>query len=247
MKNDLRLIKNELIWQENKTRTKETEKAHKKLLKDNLITEIITNLDYLGHTLLYVLEHKHDIIINAIKTTIKQENESLQEDAEFFKGFDILTNKDNKETCKDFDMQNDDYNFLYDSFFTIYTKIEKEEKKKQKLKEEERKTKLNQLMYNLIDYILEETKKNGVPKNQAVLILKTFEGRNMIYKCIKEDYKNDTYTNEELKKAYDKISKDFINEYKCTTETAEEEPVKLHWVWKANIILDSINAFFKHF
>ena len=75
------------------------------------------------------------------------------------------------------------------------------------------------------------------------------------YKEMKESIINDIlrifseYNADDISKIYDKVLKELLNKYKYTNESEQKQqkPVKLHWVWKANIALDAINKLFKHF
>ena len=55
------------------------------------------------------------------------------------------------------------------------------------------------------------------------------------------------YNAEDISKMYDTVLKELLNKYKYTSQSEPEQPkpVRLHWVWKANIAVDTINALFK--
>ena len=133
MKNDIKQIKNELTNTQTQKQAKEQKKAHQERLKNNLLDLFIEALEYKEQTLLYILENKHDFIIKAIKRT--RNWEQLQNDDLDFKEFDdqfhtkkyVLKEKESEEK------ETEDYNYLYDVFFLVYSKVEREEKKKEKL------------------------------------------------------------------------------------------------------------------
>ena len=230
MKNDKNFIKNDLLDKENK---------HQKLLKNNLRNEIIKLLEKDGKTCLYVLENKQDIILNVIKITQELEQVDSKDKDELVNNSDVILS--------------DDYNYLYDSFFSIYSNIEKEEKKKQELIYEKRQKFIVKLLTNLIKTSIDGASEQGVSKSLSALKLRESDARQLLCGFIRKDFEEENFTDDELNDAYDKVLEKFLNEYKydkieeSDTEAEEEDGVKLHWIWKANIILDAINEFFKNF
>lgn len=230
MKNDKKVIKNDLLDKENK---------HQKLLKNNLRNEIIKLLEKDGKTFLYVLENKQDIILNVIKITQELEQVDSKDKDELVNNSDVILS--------------DDYNYLYDSFFSIYSNIEKEEKKKQELIYEKRQKFIVKLLTNLIKTSIDGASEQGVSKSLSALKLRESDARQLLCGFIRKDFEEENFTDDELNDAYDKVLEKFLNEYKydkieeSDTEAEEEDGVKLHWIWKANIILDAINEFFKNF
>lgn len=248
MKNDIKQIKNEISNTQTQKQAKEQKKAHQKALKENLMDIFIEFLEYKNKSLLYLLENKHEIIIKAIKRT--RESEQLQNDDSDFKEFDKLPGTDRfaLNDKKNDEKEAEDYNYLYDVFFSIYSKIEREENKKNKLRKEENQKKLHKIITNKIEYNLEiANKKSNIAKKYIILTYKYVELKDTMIKEIKEDFKE--YNTEEIAKIYDITLKELLNKYKYTNEQEpkQQEPVKLHWVWKANIALDAINKLFKHF
>lgn len=248
MKNDIKQIKNEITNTQTQKQAKEQKKAHQEILKDNLLDLFIEALEYKGQTLLYILENKHDFIIEAIKRT--RTSEQLQNDDSDFKEFDdlyhtkkyVLKEKETEE--KDIE----DYNYLYDLFFSVYSKLKREEKEKEKLQKEETERKLHKIITNKMEFILETAKnQTGESKKRLVLTFKLLEIKTKIISEIKEIFGE--YNAEDISKMYDTVLKELLNKYKYTSESEPEQPkpVKLHWVWKANIALDTINKLFKHF
>ena len=248
MKNDIKQIKNEISNTQTQKQAKEQKKAHQERLKNDLLDLFIETLEYKEQTLLYILENKHEIIIKAIKRT--RESEQLSNDDSDFKEFDKLpgTDRFTLNDKKNDEKEAEDYNYLYDVFFSIYSKIEREENKKNKLRKEENQRKLHKIITNKIECNLEiANKKSNIAKKYIILTYKYVELKETMIKEIKEDFKE--YSNEEITKMYDVVLKELLNKYKYTNEqeSKQQEPIKLHWVWKANIALDAINKLFKHF
>lgn len=250
MKNDIKQIKNEISNTQTQKQAKEQKKVHQEALKDNLMDIFIEFLECKGKSLLYLLENKHKIIIKAIERTKSNEIEANDFDESYLKYKKRYYPKNwtsSKEKNKD-EQDVEDYNFLYDVFFSIYSKIEREENKKNKLRKEENEKKLHKIITNKIEYNLEiANKKSNIAKKYIILTYKYVELKDAIIKEIKEDFKE--YSNEEIAKMYDIVLKELLNKYKYTNEQepTQQEPVKLHWVWKANFALDAINKLFKHF
>lgn len=250
MKNDIKQIKNEISNTQTQKQEKEQKKAHQEKLKDNLLDLFVEALEYKGQTLLYILENKHDFIIEAIKTTKASEIETDEFDESYAKYKKRYYPKNwtfSKE--KEKDSQNvEDYNFLYDIFFSVYSKFEREEKKKEKLQKEETERKLHKIITNIIESDL--TRAKVELKTPKKILINGYK-----YKEMKESIVNDIlrifseYNTEDINKTYDKVLKELLNKYKYTGESEPEQPkpVRLHWVWKANFALDAINALFKHF
>ncbi len=248
MKSDIKQIKNEISNTQTQKQAKEQKKAHQERLKDNLLDLFIEALEYKEQTLLYILENKHDFIIKAIKRT--RNWEQLQNDDIDFKEFDdqfhtkkyVLKEKESEEK------ESEDYNYLYDIFFLVYSKIEREEKKKEKLQKEETERKLHKIIANIIESDLARAKTEL--KTPKKILINGYK-----YKEMKESITNDIlrifseYNTDDINKMYDKVLKELLNKYKYTNEPEQEQqkPIKLHWVWRANIALDIINKLFKHF
>ena len=248
MKNDIKQIKNELTNTQTQKQAKEQKKAHQERLKDNLSDLFIEALEYKEQTLLYILENKHDFIIKAIKMTVN--GEQLQNDDSDFKKFDeqYHTKKYALKEKETEEKEVEDYNYLYDIFFSVYSKFEREEKKKEKLQKEENERKLHKIITNKMEFILETAKnQTGEAKKRLVLTFKLLEIKAKIISEIKEIFKE--FSTEDISKMYDTVLKELLNKYKYTSESEPEQskPVRLHWVWKVNIALDTINTLFKHF
>ena len=248
MKNDIKQIKNEISNTQTQKQAKEQKKAHQERLKDNLLDLFIEALEYKEQTLLYILENKHDFIIKAIKRT--RNGEQLQNDDSDFKKFDELYHtkkyalKEKETEEKDIE----DYNYLYDLFFSVYSKLKREEKEKNQLQKEETERKLHKIITNKMEFILETAKnQTGEAKKRLVLTFKLLEIKTKIIYEIKEIFEE--FSIEDISKMYDTVLKELLNKYKYTSESEPEQPkpVRLHWVWKANIALDTINKLFKHF
>ena len=248
MKNDIKQIKNELTSTQTQKQAKEQKKAHQERLKDNLLDLFIEALEYKEQTLLCILENKHDFIIKAIKRT--RNGEQLQNDDLDFKDFDkqYHTKKYALKEKETEEKEIEDYNYLYDIFFSVYSKFEREEKKKEKLQKEENERKLHKIITNKMEFVLETAKnQTGEAKKRLVLTFKLLEIKIKITDEIKEIFGE--YNAEDISKMYDTVLKELLNKYKYTSESEPEQPkpVRLHWVWKANIALDAINALLKHF
>ena len=248
MKNDIKQIKNEISNTQTQKQAKEQKKAHQERLKDNLLDLFIEALEYKGQTLLYILENKHDFIIKAIKRT--RNGEQLQNDDLDFKDFDkqYHTKKYALKEKETEEKEIEDYNYLYDIFFSVYSKLKREEKEKNQLQKEETERKLHKIITNKMEFILETAKnQTGEAKKRLVLTFKLLEIKTKIIDEIKEIFGE--YKAEDISKMYDTVLKELLNKYKYTSESEPEQPkpVKLHWIWKANIALDTISALFKHF
>ena len=248
MKNDIKQIKNELTNTQTQKQQKEQKKAHQERLKDNLLNLFIEALEYKEQTLLYILENKHDFIIKAIKRT--RNGEQLQNNDSDFKKFDELYHT-KKYALKEKELEEkeiEDYDYLYEIFFSVYSKFEREEKKKEKLQKEETERKLHKIITNKMEFVIEAAKnQTGEAKKRLVLTFKLLEIKTKIIDETKEILEECNI--EDISKMYDKVLKELLNKYKYTGEPEPEQPkpVKLHWVWKANIVLDAINKLFKHF
>ena len=99
-----------------------------------------------------------------------------------------------------------------------------------------------------MEFVLETAKnQTGEAKKRLVLTFKLLEIKIKITNEIKEIFGE--YNAEDISKMYDTVLKELLNKYKYTSESEPEQPkpVRLHWVWKANVALDTINALFKHF
>lgn len=248
MKNDIKQIKNEISNTQTQKQQKEQKKAHQERLKDNLLDLFIEALEYKEQTLLYILENKHDFIIKAIEIT--RNGEQLQNDDLDFKNFDkqYHTKKYALKEKETEEKEIEDYNYLYDLFFSVYSKLKREEKEKNQLQKEENERKLHKIITNKMEFILETAKnQTGEAKKRLVLTFKLLEIKIKITNEIKEIFEECSI--EDISKMYDTVLKELLNKYKYTSESEPEQskPVRLHWVWKANIALDTINALFKHF
>lgn len=252
MKNDIKQIKNELQEEKSKVKTQNQIKKRQERLKSNLY-EVISEMLETGKTYLYVLEEKHEVIIQAIKRTNSEETkeESTNEWAEF-DNLPATCKKVLEEKQKENETQeSSDYNFLYKEFFIIYSRIEREEKKKRKLLEEKQNDKMLQICINKIEFDLEECeRRTGKNKAEFVTYSKYLEVKEQTLKEIMVDFPE--FDSAKLSKAYDKASKQINEKYKYTLqeeqqEDPQNEDVKLHWVWKANIVVDALNYLIKHF
>ena len=99
-----------------------------------------------------------------------------------------------------------------------------------------------------MEFILETARnQTGEAKKRLVLTFKLLELKTKIVDEVKEVFED--YSIDDISKMYDKVLKELLNKYKYTSEPEPEQPkpVKLHWVWKANAVVDAINQFFKHF
>jgi hypothetical protein len=248
MKNDIKQIKNEISNTQTQKQAKEQKKAHQKALKENLTTICVEFLEYKGKNLLYLLENKHKIIIKAIKRT--RESEQLQKEDSDFKEFDKLpgTDKFTLNDKKSDEKEAEDYNCLYDIFFSIYSKLKREEKEKEKLQKEETERKLHKIITNKIEFYADEAKKQStLAKKYLIAAYKYNELKESIINEILE--LDPDIEKMQISSVYDKVLKELLNKYKYTgeSEPKQQKPIKLHWVWKANFVLDAINALFKHF
>lgn len=248
MKNDIKQIKNELTNTQTQKQQKEQKKAHQEILKENLLNLFIEALEYKDQTLLYILENKHDFIVKAIKMTVN--GEQLQNNDSDFKEFDeqYHTKKYALKEKETEEKEVEDYNYLYYIFFSVYSKLKREEKEKNQLQKEENERKLHKIITNKMEFVLETAKnQTGEAKKRLVLTFKLLEIKIKITNEIKEIFGE--YNAEDISKMYDTVLKELLNKYKYTSESEPEQskPVKLHWIWKANIALDTINALFKHF
>lgn len=248
MKNDIKQIKNEISNTQTQKQAKEQKKAHQEALKENLTTICVEFLEYRGKNLLYLLENKHKIIIKAIKRT--RESEQLQKEDSDFKEFDKLpgTDKFTLNDKKSDEKEAEDYIYLDEIFFSVYSKFKREEKEKEKLQKEETERKLHKIITNKIEFYANEAKKQStLAKKYLIAAYKYNELKESIINEVSE--LNPDIEKMQISNVYDKVLKELLNKYKYTGESESEQPkpVKLHWVWKANFALDAINALFKHF
>lgn len=253
MKNDIKQIKNELTNTQTQKQAKEQKKAHQEDLKYNLVTTLKLKL-VMGWDYLKILENKNNIIIETLETyknNIKSEQpqdgfKNLAKNEEQIGAW--LTGKEKNQSKNENPEEIEDYIYLDEIFFSVYSKFEREEKKKEKLQKEENERKLHKIINNKMEFILETAKnQTGEAKKRLVLTFKLLEIKTKIISEIKEIFGE--YNAEDISKMYDTVLKELLNKYKYTSESDPEQPkpVKLHWVWKANIALDTINALFKHF
>lgn len=250
MKNDIKQIKNEISNTQTQKQEKEQKKAHQERLKDNLLDLFVEALEYEGQTLLYILKNKHDFIIKAIETTKTSEIETNEFDEAYAKYKKRYYPKNwtfSKEKSKD-SQDVEDYNYLYGIFFSVYSKFEREEKKKEKLQKEETERKLHKIITNKIEFYANKAKKQStLAKKYLIAAYKYNELKESIINEVSE--LNPDIEKMQISNVYDKVLKELLNKYKYTgeSESEQQKPVKLHWVWKANFALDAINALFKHF
>ena len=253
MKNDIKQIKNEISNTQTQKQQKEQKKAHQEDLKYNLVTTLQLKF-VMGWDYLKILENKNNIIIETIETyknNIKSEQPqdgftNLAKNEEQIGAW--LTGKEKKQSKIENQEEIEDYIYLDEIFFSVYSKFEREEKKKEKLQKEENEKKLRKIITNKMEFILETAKnQTGESKKRLVLTFKLLEIKTKITNEIKEIFGE--YNAEDISKMYDTVLKELLNKYKYTSESEPEQPklVRLHWIWKANIALDAINKLFKHF
>lgn len=253
MKNDIKQIKNEISNTQTQKQAKEQKKAHQDDLKYNLVT--ILQLKFvMGWDYLKILENKENIIIETLETS--KNNKKSEQVQDGFKNLAKneeqigawLTGKEKKQSKIENQEEIEDFIYLDEIFFSVYSKFEREEKKKEKLQKEENERKLHKIITNKMEFILETAKnQTGEAKKRLVLTFKLLEIKTKIIDEIKEIFEE--FSIEEINKMYDTVLKELLNKYKYTSESEPEQPkpVKLHWIWKANIALDTINKLFKHF
>ena len=253
MKNDIKQIKNEISNTQTQKQAKEQKKAHQEALKYNLVTTLQLKF-VMGWDYLKILENKDSIIIETLETS--KNNEKGEQVQDGFKNLAKneeqigawLTGKEKEQSKIENQEEIEDFIYLDEIFFSVYSKFEREEKKKEKLQKEENERKLHKIITNKMEFILETAKnQTGESKKRLVLTFKLLEIKTKIINEIKEIFKE--FSIEDINKMYDTVLKELLNKYKYTSESEPEQPkpVKLHWVWKANIALDAISALFKHF
>lgn len=253
MKNDIKQIKNEMTNTQKQKQQKEQKKAHQEDLKYNLVTTLQLKF-IMGWDYLKILENKDNIIIETLETyknNIKSEQpqdgfKNLAKNEEQIGAW--LTGKEKEQSKIENQEEIEDYIYLDEIFFSVYSKFEREEKKKEKLQKEENERKLHKIITNKMEFIIETAKnQTGEAKKRLVLTFKLLEIKAKIIDEIKEIFGE--YNAEDISKMYDTVLKELLNKYKYTSESEPEQPkpVKLHWIWKVNIALDTINALFKHF
>lgn len=253
MKNDIKQIKNEISNTQTQKQQKEQKKAHQEALKYNLVTTLQLKF-IMGWDYLKILENKNNIIIETLE--VSKNNKKSEQAQDGFKNLAKneeqigawLTGKEKKQSKNENFEEIEDYIYLDEIFFSVYSKFKREEKEKEKLQKEETERKLHKIITNIIESDL--TRAKSELKTPKKILINGYK-----YKEIKESIINDIlrifseYNTEEINKTYDKVLKELLNKYKYTGESEPEQPkpVKLHWVWKANVALDAINALFKHF
>ena len=253
MKNDIKQIKNELTNTQTQKQAKEQKKAHQEDLKYNLVTTLKLKF-VMGWDYLKILENKDSIIIETLETyknnkkgeQVQDGFRNLAKNEEQIGAW--LTGKEKEQSKIENQEEIEDYIYLDEIFFSVYSKFEREEKKKEKLQKEENERKLHKIITNKMEFILETAKnQTGEAKKRLVLTFKLLEIKAKIISEIKEIFKE--FSTEDISKMYDTVLKELLNKYKYTSESEPEQPkpVRLHWVWKVNIALDTINALFKHF
>ena len=236
MKNDIKQIKNELTNTQTQKQAKEQKKAHQEDLKYNLVTTLQLKF-VMGWDYLKILENKDNIIIETLETF--KNNKKGEQVQDGFKNLAKneeqigawLTGKEKNHPKIENPEEIEDYIYLDEIFFSVYSKFKREEKEKEKM-----------------EFVLETAKnQTGEAKKRLVLTFKLLEIKIKITNEIKEIFGE--YNAEDISKMYDTVLKELLNKYKYTSESEPEQPkpVRLHWVWKANVALDTINALFKHF
>lgn len=253
MKNDIKQIKNEISNTQTQKQQKEQKKAHQEALKYNLVTTLQLKF-VMGWDYLKILENKDSIIIETLETS--KNNKKGEQVQDGFKNLAKneeqigawLTGKEKEQSKNENPEEIEDYIYLDEIFFSVYSKFKREEKEKEKLQKEETERKLHKIITNKIEFYADEAKKQStLAKKYLIAAYK--------YKELKESIINEVLElNPDIEKmqissVYDKALKELLNKYKYTGEPEPEQPkpVKLHWVWKANFALDAINALFKHF
>lgn len=253
MKNDIKQIKNELTNTQTQKQAKEQKKVHQDDLKYNLVTTLQLKF-VMGWDYLKILENKDNIIIETLEASknnkkgeqVQDGFMNLAKNEEQIGAW--LTGKEKNQSKIENREEIEDYIYLDEIFFSVYSKFKREEKEKEKLQKEENERKLQKIINNKMEFVLETAKnQTGEAKKRLVLTFKLLEIKAKIIDEIKEIFGE--YNAEDISKMYDTVLKELLNKYKYTSESEPEQskPVKLHWVWKANIALDTINALFKHF
>ena len=159
-----------------------------------------------------------------------------------------LTGKEKKQSEIENQEEIEDYIYLDEIFFSVYSKLKREEKEKNQLQKEENERKLHKIIANIIESDL--TRAKSELKTPKKILINGYK-----YKEMKESIANDIlrifseYSTDDISIMYDKVLKELLNKYKYTNESEpkQQKPVKLNWIWKANIALDIINKLFKHF
>ena len=253
MKNDIKQIKNELSNTQTQKQQKEQKKAHQEDLKYNLVTTLKLKF-VMGWDYLKILENKDSIIIETLETS--KNNKKGEQVQDGFKNLikyeeqigAWLTGKEKEQSKIENPEEIEDYIYLDEIFFSVYSKFKREEKEKEKLQKEENERKLHKIITNKIEFYTDEAKKQStLAKKYLIAAYKYNELKESIIKEVLE--LNPDLEKMQISSVYDKVLKELLNKYKYTGEPEPEQskPVKLHWVWKANFALDAINALFKHF
>ena len=249
MKNDIKQIKNELQEEKKGIKTQKQAKMHLEKLKNILYNLILEKLE-LDLTYLDILQKKHDLIIETIERTKKEEEptEAMKRD---FIAFDCLPYTE-KKAIKEKEQGNEeqdisDYNFLFKEFFTIYNQIKREEKEKEKLIDLQEEEKILKVCINKLEFTLEEyQKRTNQSKYEVVKYLKYYEVKEQIIKEIVTDFPE--FNQDKLIKLYDKARKQIENKYKYTiqeeAEEQEKENVKLSLPWRLFIYGTAIKPVF---
>lgn len=250
MKNDIKQIKNELQEEKKGIKTQKQVKMHQERLKNNLYNLILEKLE-LDLNYLDILEKKHDLIIETIERTKKEEEptEAMKHD---FVAFDCLPYTD-KKAIKEKEQGNEeqdiaDYNFLFKEFFNIYNQIKREEIEKERLINSQEEEKILKVCINKLEFILNEyQKRTNQNKYEVITYLKYYEVKEQIIKEILTDFPE--FNQDKLIKLYDKARKQIENKYKYTmkeeSEEQEKEKVKLSLPWRLLIYGKAIKTVFK--
>lgn len=252
MNNNLNKINQSLSDTQIQKQKKEQERKHQEELKYNLIT-LINAKKMQGVKALHILENKHDLIIESIKMLNEKEQDSnFDEYTEGFENLKDLEDRINFSLChkkhtkiEDDEQQKADYNYLDEIFYSLYLKIEREQKQIEKLEKQERQEQLKTIITKKINYELEKAtqeQKNTTQKDYASY-LTTTNFINFIIEFVKNNF--DEYSKEEIEETTRKITKKISNDLKNTIEeeqeeTKEDKNIRLALPWR---ILFGIKAF----
>lgn len=247
MKNDIKQIKNELQEDKKGIKTQKQAKLHQERLKNNLYNLILEKLE-LDLNYLDILEKKHDLIIETIERTKKEEEptEAMKRD---FIAFDCLPYTE-KKAIKEKEQGNEeqdilDYNYLYDIFITIFTKIEKEQKLIEKYKKQEEFKKLDKIINNVIFNDLEKASKES---NKTIKTLINAIDNSEYKAYLLEHIKNtcdDEFKEEHIKARIKANIKNIKDDFKNDIEEEPEEKHKLPLSWRLYFALKALEALIK--
>lgn len=250
MKNDIKQIKNELQEEKKGIKTQKQVKMHQERLKNNLYNLILEKLE-LDLNYLDILEKKHDLIIETIERT-KKEEEPTEDMKRDFIAFDCLPYTE-KKAIKEKEQGNEeqdisDYNFLFKEFFNIYNQIKREEIEKERLINLQEEEKILKVCINKIEFTLDEYQnRTNQSKYEVVTYLKYYEVKGQIIKEILIDFPE--FSQDKLVKLYDKARKQIENKYKYTmkeeSEEQEAQNVRLSLPWRLLLYGKAIKTVFK--